>query len=207
MSKIKFFVQESWLLIVCAFCFGLLLAAAQAGLGPRIRRNEEMKLNAMMTSLMSGADHFELAVDGLEVPGKKAKPLTTDVYRALDTQGKTLGFAFIAIGPGFADKIKIVIAVDKTFSKFFGFKVLASNETPGFGDKIKHDYFAKQYQGAPVGRLELVKVGDDTVIDAQIVAISGATVSSEAVLGIFNRFARSVRDQLMSKKGSINNES
>ena len=160
MSKIKFFVQESWLLIVCAFCFGLLLAAAQAGLGPRIRQNEQMKLNAMMTSLVSGADRFELAVAGLEVPSKKSRPLTTDVYRAVDTQEKTIGFAFIAQGPGFADKIKIVIAVDQTFGRFFGFKVLASNETPGFGDKIKDDYFAKQYQGAPVGRLELVKVGD-----------------------------------------------
>ncbi len=205
MSKLKFFMQQSWLLILCAFCFGLLLAAAQAGLGPRILRNEQKKLNDMMTSLVSDANNFELAVAGLELSGKKSKPLTTDVYRAIDTKGKTIGFAFIAVGPGFADKIKIVIAVDETFSKFFGFKVLASNETPGFGDKIKDDYFGKQYQGAPVERLELVKVGDDTVIDARIVAISGATVSSEAVLGIFNRFARNVRDQLMSK-GLIDNE-
>jgi electron transport complex protein RnfG len=207
MSKIKFFMQQSWLLILCAFCFGLLLAAAQAGLGPRILRNEQMKLNAMMTSLVSDANHFDLDPNlaGLEIPGTKGKPLTTDVHRALDAQGKTLGFAFIATGPGFADKIKIVIAVDKTFAKFYGFKVLASNETPGFGDKIKDDFYGQQFQGAPVGRLEMVKVGDDTVIDAEIVAISGATVSSEAVLGIFNRFARNVRDQLTSK-GFINNE-
>jgi len=207
MSKIKFFMQQSWLLIISAFFFGLLLAAAEAGLGPRIRRNEDEKLYREMTSLISDANHFDLDpnVAGLEIPGKKGKPLTTDVYRALDAQGKTLGFAFIAIGPGFADKIKIVIAVDETFSKFFGFKVLASNETPGFGDKIKGDFYGKQYQGAPMGRLELVKVGDDAVIDAQIVAISGATVSSEAVLGIFNRFARNVRDQLMTK-GFIDNE-
>lgn len=207
MSKIRFFVQQSWLLIISAFFFGLLLAAAQAGLGPRILRNEQMKLNEMMTSLVSDADNFKLDPNlaGLEIPGTKGKPLTTDVYRAIDTEGKTTGFAFVALGPGFADKIKIVIAVDKTFSRFFGFKVLASNETPGFGDKIKDASYGKQFEGAPVERLELVKVGDDAVIDAQIVAISGATVSSEAVLGIFNRFARNVRDQL-AKKGIPNNE-
>jgi Na+-translocating ferredoxin:NAD+ oxidoreductase subunit G len=205
MSKIKFFMQQSWLLILSAFCFGLLLAAAQAGLGPRIDENERKKLNDMMTSLISDANHFEPVETGLEIPGNKAKPLTTDVHRALDAQGETLGFAFIATGPGFADKIKIVIAADRNFTQFFGFKVLASNETPGFGDKIKNDFYGQQFQGAPVGRLEMVKVGDATVIDAQIVAISGATVSSEAVLGIFNTFARNVRDQLIAK-GFINNE-
>jgi len=196
MSKIKFFMQQSWLLVLSAFCFGLLLAVAQAGLGPRIRENERKNLYEMMTLLVADANDFDPVVKGLELPGKTAKPLTTDVYKAVDAQGKTLGFALIAIGPGFADKIKIVIAVNRTFTRFFGFKVLASNETPGFGDKIKNDYFGKQYQGAPVERLELVKVGDATAIDAQIVAISGATVSSDAVVGIFNRFARSVRDQL-----------
>jgi electron transport complex protein RnfG len=205
MSKLKFFMQQSWLLILSAFCFGLLLAAAKAGLDPRIIANEQKKLNDMMTSLIEDASDFPLIVEGMEVPGKTGKALTTNVHRAVDAEGKTRGFAFIAVGAGFADKIKIVIAVDQRFSQFFGFKVLASNETPGFGDKIKDAYFGKQFEGAPVGRLELVKVGDDTVPDAQIVAISGATVSSEAVVSIFNQFARNVRDQL-AKEGVLNNE-
>jgi Na+-translocating ferredoxin:NAD+ oxidoreductase RnfG subunit len=77
--------------------------------------------------------------------------------------------------------------------------VLASNETPGFGDKIKKDYLGRQFEGAPAGRLELVKTGDEGKIDSEIVAISGATVSSEAVVKTFNTYIGKVKEQLQAK--------
>ena len=199
MSKIILFLQESWLLVFASMMFGLLLAVAKAGLQPRITANEVEALNNKMTELIGDADDFALALGGVEIATKKGKPLVTDVYQALDTEQGTVGYAFVAIGSGFADKIKIVIAVDRQFDTLLGFKVLASNETPGFGDKIKEPFFQGQFVDAPVSKLELVKVGDPEAKDEQIVAISGATVSSDAIVSIVNAFACSVRASVQEK--------
>ena len=58
MSKIKHFVQQSWLLIVSSFCFGLLLAIANAAWSPRIEQNRINKLNALAGRLIPEAKDF-----------------------------------------------------------------------------------------------------------------------------------------------------
>ncbi|HUW19260.1 MAG TPA: FMN-binding protein [Sedimentisphaerales bacterium] len=204
MSNIKHFFEQSWLLIVSSFFFGLLIAVANAAWSERIVQNEIDKRNRLMTDLIADANSFDVAAQAVEIPDTKAKVVKTDIYRALDGSGRTVGFAFIAVGSGFQDKIKLVIAVDGKCEKFLGFKVLASNETPGFGDKIKDSYFSSQFRDAPAGKLQLVKTGDDKKIDSEIVAISGATVSSEAVVKIFNTYIDTVREHLQTK-GSAGN--
>ena len=200
MSKVKYFFEQSWLLIVSAFCFGLLLAVANAGWSDRITQNEIDKRNKLMTALIADANSFDLAIDDANIPGRKGKILETDIYKAVDSSGKTAGFAFIAIGAGFADKIKLVIAVDSNCQKLYGYKVLASNETPGFGDKIKEDFLSAQFVGAPIEMLILSKSGDASVIDRQIIAITGATVSSDAVVKTFNMYIEVVKE-LLQKEG------
>ncbi len=211
MLKIKHFIQESWLLIVASFAFGLLIAVANASLEARIKQNEKDKLDNLMKSLISDANDFQIAIEQAEIPGDKGRVETTDVYKALKVlgdDGSVIGFAFVAVGAGFADKIKLVIAVDGKCEKFFGFKVLSSNETPGFGSKIADDNpesdedFADQFKGAPAQEFELIKTGKLEVIkkiDSQIVAISGATVSSDAVVKIFNMYTDKIREQLQQK--------
>ena len=198
MSKVKFFIAQSWLLIVAALLFGVLLAGAQTGLEPLIRANEQKKLSDSMKMLIAEAKTFEPVASDLEIPvGKKV--VLSDVYKGVTESGDIAGFAFVAEGAGFADKIKLVIATDAGFEKYMGYKVMFSNETPGFGDKIKNDYYSQQYIGAPIQRLELTKAGDNLVIDERIVAISGATVSSDAVIKIFNTFGRKIKSQLQAK--------
>ncbi|MHC4573907.1 MAG: FMN-binding protein [Planctomycetota bacterium] len=199
MSNIKHFFQQSWLLIVSSFFFGLLIAVTNAAWSGRILQNEIDKRNRLMTALIADANTFDVAVEAAEIPTQKGKVVKTDIYQALDSNGRTVGFAFIAVGSGFADKIKLVIAVDAKCEKFLGYKVLASNETPGFGDKIKEEYLGSQFKNAPAGKLELVKTGDDKKIDSEIVAISGATVSSEAVVKTFNTYIDKVKEQLQVK--------
>ena len=46
MVKIKHFIQQSWLLIISSFLFGLLIAIANAAWSPRIEQNKIDKLNA-----------------------------------------------------------------------------------------------------------------------------------------------------------------
>ena len=49
-----------------------------------------------------------------------------------------------------------------------------------------------------------MKVGKSEIIDSEIVAISGATVSSDAVVKIFNASIGAVKESLQSK-GFISN--
>jgi electron transport complex protein RnfG len=85
-----------------------------------------------------------------------------------------------------------------------GLNVLTSSETPGYGEQNKSDFYRKQYAGAPAEQLTLAKSGDSTVADAQIVAITGATVSSQAVVDIVNTFLTQIKNQ-MQEKGLIGN--
>jgi electron transport complex protein RnfG len=202
MSKIKYFIRESWLLLLTSFLFGLLIAVADAAWSDKIEQNKIAKLRGLMASLISDANSFELAIEEANLPGDKGQMIKTDIYEAFDKQGNCAGFAFIAAGAGFADKIELVVAVDARCEKLLGFNVLSSNETPGFGSKMKHDNFRNQFKDAPAGELSLIKIGDAGKIDNEIIAISGATVTSTAVIKIFNKSVISVKEQLL-KKGLI----
>ena len=196
---IKLFVEQSWLLLVSSFLFGLMIAFANSAWSPRIAENEKAKLDNLMGGLISQAKAFDVAIKDMEIMDERGTITRTDVYKALDGSGKTIGFAFVATGAGFADQIKLVIGMDAQCEKLFGFEVLKSNETPGFGDKIKNDFFRNQFAGAPAGKIELVKTGKAEEIDDKVVAISGATVSSTAVVKIFNTYIDNVKKQLKEK--------
>ena len=199
MSKTKYFIQQSWLLIVSAFCFGLLIAVAYSAWSPRIEQNKIEKLNRLMNDLLPEAITFRVETQ-LEIKLSKGKTVKSDIYIALSDSNECLGWAFNAVGPGFQDKIELVIAVDKDFQNFAGFSVLASNETPGFGDKIKDSFLRCQFDGAPASLLTLAKTGNPQTIDSEIIAITGATVSSEAVVKIFNAYTEQIKRHLQDKK-------
>jgi len=201
-EKIKYFIKQSWLLIIASFCFGLLIAVTNAALAPKIEQNKIDKLNRLMGGLLA-AEKFEPAAD-FEITSAKGKKIKTNIYRGLSESNECVGWAFNCQGPGFADKIELVVAVDKDFEKIIGFDCLASNETPGFGDRIKLPYYRNQFAGAPAGKLQLVKTGSADKIDGEIVAITGATVSSEAVVKIINNSIPQVKEQ-MKEKGLVGN--
>ena len=202
MPKIKHFIQQSWLLIISAFCFGLLIAIASAAWSPRIEQNKIEKLNSLMRDLLPEAGSFELEAE-LEIESAKGKKVKSNIYKAISDANTCVGWAFNCKGPGFQDKIELVVAVDKDFERIAGFSVLASNETPGFGDKIKLPWYRNQFAGAPAEKLQLVKTGDVEKIDSEIVAISGATVSSKAVVDIINNSIIQIKNQM--QKELINN--
>jgi len=204
MSKIKYFFQQSWLLIATSFVFGLLLAATDAALAPKIEFNERQKLTTLMSSLLAEAAEFRIVISQARITTGKGQTAATDVYAGVDAQGRTLGYVFIGSGAGFQDKIKLVIALDAGGEKFLGYRVLASNETPNFGSRITEDEFRGQFANAPAETLELVKTGDAEETDSRIIAISGATVSSQAVVNIFNAYTRGIKEQLHSE-GLISN--
>ena len=204
MDKVKYFFQQSWLLIVASFFFGLLIAVANATWAGRILQNEEDKFNNLVVEMIPDANSSEIALENIEVETGKGKKKATTVRKAVSADGDCVCWAFTCEGSGFADKIKLVLTVDAGFEKLKGYGVLSSNETPGFGDKIKEPFYRDQFVDAPTTELVLLKLGEPGVKDSKIVSISGATVSSEAVVMIVNTFLKQIKNR-MQKEGLIGN--
>ena len=213
MHKIKHFIQQSWLLIAASFFFGLLIAVTSAALSPRIEQNKINKRNRLVGTLLMEAKleakNFKRLDSEIEIESIQGQKESFEVFRAISEAGECVGWSFNAIGPGFADKIELVVVVDKNFEKLIGFDVLASAETPGFGNQIKFDFFRNQFKGAPAEGLGLSTSGDETKIDSEIIAISGATISSEAVVEIINNAVKQIKEQIqeqIQEKGLIGND-
>ncbi|MCP4257199.1 MAG: FMN-binding protein, partial [Planctomycetes bacterium] len=181
-----------------------LIAVTSAALSPMIEQNKINKRNRLVGALLPEAKDFVPVGFEIEIESIQGQKDTIEAFRAISTEGECVGWSFNAIGPGFADKIELVVAVDKNFEKLAGFDVLASNETPGFGNQIKFDYFRDQFKGAPSESLKLATSGDNTKIDSEIIAISGATISSEAVVDIINNAITQIKKQIQ-QKGLIGN--
>ncbi len=201
-NPIILFIKESWLLLVSAFIFGLLLAGINAAWSPKVAINKENKIQDAIVALIPATANSQVAIDNQPIQLGDKDTAKISIYKALDKNNKLVGFAFTASGAGYADKIDLMIAVDPSFKKFLGYKVIFSNETAGFGSKIKEPFYRDQYIGAPAKKLTLKKVGNAKKIDDEIIAISGATISSTAVIDIFNKYVDKVKD-LMTQKGLL----
>ncbi|HAE86969.1 TPA: hypothetical protein DCG86_02975 [Candidatus Marinimicrobia bacterium] len=128
----------------------------------------------------------------------------TDEEKVLEAGGFTFyvgykdsditGVAFVAEGGGFQDIISLMVGVTPDFSEFTGLTVLSQKETPGLGTKIAYDpsregsetWFIDQFQGKKTGNLTYVK-NQKASGDSEIEAITGATISSNAVITILNK--------------------
>ena len=202
-NKIMYFLKQSWLLIAASFFFGLLIAVTNAALKDRIDYNLNVyKYNKAANLVLPEAENFEMAIENVLVKSKSGKELTTSVKKAVDSEGNALGWAFICQGKGFADNVQLLVVVDNKFEKMIGYGVLYSVETVGYGDQIKQSFYKDQYAGAPIGEFQLSKTGDNTIIDSEIIAITGATITSTAVVDMLNVFIPQVKEQ-MQEKGLI----
>ncbi len=198
MSKIKYFIKQSWLLIASSLFFGLILAVANAAWAPIMEANKIKKLDGLMAVLLPEAKKFQLD-EQIRLESPSGQTRTIDLYKAISDTGQNIGWAFNASGFGFADKIELVVAVDTDFKKIAGYEVLSSNETPGFGDQIKLPWYLSQFAGASVGQLQLERTGNHDKIDDQIIAITGATISSQAVVNIINNTLLPLKTQMQQK--------
>jgi electron transport complex protein RnfG len=118
------------------------------------------------------------------------------IYVGLDANGRTTGVAVKAAAAGFQDVITLIYGFDPATGKLLGMKVLDNKETPGLGDKIEKDLaFVAQFQEASPP-LEAVK--RSTGAPGEIDAITGATISSRAVVRIINESLARLRAPIES---------
>ena len=122
-------------------------------------------------------------------PGAESTQKTKDegVYKVMGSEGKELGYAFLASGNGYQGEIKLIVGADVGLTTLKGMEVLESQETPGLGAEIAVSPFKDQFAGLPITHsIEYVKNQKPTE-PYQIEAITGATISSRAVVNILNK--------------------
>ncbi len=109
------------------------------------------------------------------------------IYAAYDDDGTFLGYAIEGATPGFADIIRLLYGYDHQRNLVIGMKVLESLETPGLGDKIiKDEAFVAQFSDLAIDPTPVV-VKDGADADHEVDAITGATISTKAVVKAINQ--------------------
>src|SRR5699024_4500532 len=101
-----------------------------------------------------------------------------------DASGETLGYAInMTTSEGYGGDISFSMGVqmDGTMN---GISILSINETAGLGMNAQKDEFKNQYSNKNVESFEVTKTGASA--DNQINAISGATITSDAITGGVN---------------------
>jgi Na+-translocating ferredoxin:NAD+ oxidoreductase subunit G len=105
------------------------------------------------------------------------------VFLGFDDRDTVIGAAVTAGEPGFSDVITLIFGIEPTSGKLLGMKVLGHKETPGLGDKIEKAPFTARFDG-PMTPLHGVKTAPSAPNELQ--TITGATISSRAVVNIIN---------------------
>lgn len=120
------------------------------------------------------------------------------VYVGFDASGTPLGVALAAGEPGFQDVIRLIFGYDPDSGSVLGMKVLESKETPGLGDKIEKDSsFVAEFRGVETP-LVGVKPGAGSGDPGEIDMITGATISSRAIIDIINNRLDAVDDEVQA---------
>jgi electron transport complex protein RnfG len=113
------------------------------------------------------------------------------VYLGHDAAGKRVGFAVSAAENGFQDLVTLMFGYDASSHTLIAMKVIGNKETPGLGNKIETDSaFVNGFVHA-VAPINGVKKDRGKGGPNDVVMITGATISSRAVIRIIdNAIAR-----------------
>ncbi|UCC94807.1 MAG: FMN-binding protein [Candidatus Omnitrophota bacterium] len=166
--------------LLCAFFLAFVHSIAKE----KIELNEKAKIeNAIMKLAPSTRE-----IEQIEHEGQL-------VYKLFDSQEALIGYAFIAQGQGYQGTIKILTVIDSSLKILEGFEIIDSVETPGLGARITEDTFCNQFKRLAVSP-KIVYTKEKVKEKNEIQAITGATVSSKAVVNILNTGIEILRNRL-----------
>ena len=129
--------------------------------------------------LLPQAERFEAVKSGNEVI----------YYRAYDNKGNFIGAVFKASSQGYSSTIETMADMTKE-GLIYAVKVIAQDETPGVGSRVAEDSFTRRF-----AQKKFSDVGE-------VEAISGASVSSRAVIESVSKKAREVQELIATAKSN-----
>lgn len=100
--------------------------------------------------------------------------------------GKVSGYAFQIVGPGLWGSMTGYAAISADQKNILGMSVVSHSETPGLGGRIDETWFKEQFRNIPITSSQSELVVFKPKAGGNIDAISGATLTSEAVRVMLN---------------------
>jgi len=151
------------LTLICVIASGL-LAVTNDITAPIIEANAIAAQNATKVALLPTADTFE-DLDISELKG----------VTAASKAANGAGYVITGSASGYDGQLPVTVAFDND-GNIIAVEITGTNETPGLGKKVEDDSFKSQFAG--------MTAEPKTISD--IDAISGATISSNAVIAALN---------------------
>lgn len=168
--------------------FTLILSGINELSARTIEKQEKLKIQTKVLNSL-GVDYGDNDDKVIQIYSQiiKEKDLDGIKYYEAKTGSIVDGYAFIVEGAGLWGRIEGILALDPELSSIMGIEFISHSETPGLGGRIEEVWFLEQFRNIPVEYEE----GEPTLVfkpsvGGTVDAISGATITSKAVLKIFN---------------------
>lgn len=187
--------RDSMILCVITLVAGALLGIVyQMTLTPITQRKMQEKQKTYQVAYPEAASFTEdraltermqeLQADWDENGSEFGKVVLNEVLLAQDASGNLIGYIVSSTSKeGYGGNIDMAVGVAAD-GTVVGVQVLEMSESPGLGDRAKEEGFRSQYIGKVVEKFEVTKQG--AAKDSEIDALSGATVTSQAVTNAVN---------------------
>ncbi|MCR4925837.1 MAG: FMN-binding protein [Clostridiales bacterium] len=175
LDKKQILIPAAALVAICLVAT-LLLAITNKITQPKIEQlniitEQETKLK-VFENATAFSDAKKYNLDGVEYT----------YYDALDEDSNVIGTVVVSASKGYGGDVKIMTGVDAD-GKVTGVEILDINETAGLGMNAKGEDFRKQF----IGKSEKISVIKNKSAEGnEIVALTGATITSKAVTNAVN---------------------
>jgi len=165
------------LALICVIAAGL-LAVVNTLTAPKILAAAQAEEQAALKEVMPLAVKFSAV---------KSTDKEVLYYQAFDNQEKLMGFVFKAGGKGYSSVIETMAGIFLD-GKISAIKIISLNETPGLGMRVKEDQFTAQFNH------------QDSLDLSGVEAITGATISSRAVMNSVMKKAQEIKALIKNDK-------
>lgn len=186
MSKINdtenIVVLGAILLLITALA-GALLGFVNNVTEEPIRLQEEKAKNEAYRLVLAEADAFTSVEYSQE---------TYPNIQAIASANNDAGYVMEAVTKGYGGTIKVVVGMTKE-GQLSGIQMLTHAETPGLGANANEDYFKDRFKGKGPETLEVSKTSNE---ENNVEAITGATITSKALVNAANDALKAYKDLL-----------
>jgi electron transport complex protein RnfG len=170
-------------LTIIGIISGGVLSEINSWAAPKIEANRKAETERAIFIVQADATKYE-----------KIENIDFELYEVFDDNSISLGYALPFEGNGFQGKIRLIVGVNKDLSNLYGLKILEQVETPGLGTKVTETPFTDQFKNLVVTHeIKSVK-GAKPQNPNEVQAITGATISSKAVVRIINEGIKKLKE-------------
>jgi electron transport complex protein RnfG len=163
------------LAVICVVASGL-LAGMNSLTKSRIIAQAQTEEDTALREVMPQGGYFD--------PIKKGEDII--YYKVRNKDGKFIGVAFKASGKGYSSVIDTLVGMTED-GTIVAIKILNQNETPGLGARIAESSFTGQFSDKNIQGL------------ANVQAITGATISSKAVIDSVQEKAKEIQELIKNE--------